>query len=225
MIIIRTKQGDIFLNDKEMMDVTHNRELHTATIDNGKGVGTLRRRYPIEHVENVVYINDQTAQKWEDNGSELEFLRKKMDALKLELRCYKEICNDVEERLLKLARDCVQWEYNYHNDMPDGIAELMRKRGEEEKAYLEEIRTWEYPREWMRDHQKPEDIEADEVARLNITIETQATEIRELKAEIKRLENNEADHICRYHLTLSSANDPDAAPPRRPWWRRWMNFR
>lgn len=220
MIIIRTKQGDIFLNDKEMVKVTHNRELHTAEINDGKAAGTLYHKPPIEHVENVVYINDQTGNEWKDNGSELEFLRKKMDALKLELRCYKEICNDVEERLLKLARDCVQWEYNYHNDMPDGIAELMRKRGEEEKAYLEEIRTWEYTREWMRDHQKPEDIEADEVARLNTTIETQAATIRELKTENERLELNERIR----QSTATPATKMGNTPPRRPWWRRWLNI-
>ena len=50
---------------------------------------------------------------------------------------------------------------------------------------------WTYRREWMQNHQKPDDIEADEVARLNTTIEAQAAEIRELKAEIKRLEANE----------------------------------
>ena len=43
MIIIKTKTGDIFVNDKEMVNVTHNRELHTADIHDGKGMGTLWR--------------------------------------------------------------------------------------------------------------------------------------------------------------------------------------
>jgi hypothetical protein len=226
MIIIKTKQGDIFVNEKEMTSIAHNRELHTAEINDGKATGTLYHKPPIERVENIVYINEQTATEWKDNGSELEFLRKKIDALVLEMRCHKEICNGAKDHLLQLARDCVRWEYNYHNDMPDELAELMRKRGEEEKAYFDEIAGWEYPEKWMKNHQNAEKIEADEVARLNTIIEDQAAEIRELKAEIKRLENNEADHICRYHLTLSSATDPgdEPAPPRRPWWRRWLNF-
>ena len=74
MIIIKTKTGDIFVNDKEMVDVTHNRELHTAEIHDGKTTGILWRKPPIEHVERVIYINEQTAKEWKDNGSELEYL-------------------------------------------------------------------------------------------------------------------------------------------------------
>lgn len=90
MIIIKTKDGDIFVNDKEMVNVTHNRELHTADIHDGKGMSTLLRKPPIEHVESVIYINEQTAKEWEDNGSELEYLRKKNDSLNLKLKCYVE---------------------------------------------------------------------------------------------------------------------------------------
>lgn len=36
MIIIKTKTGDIFVNDREMVNVTHNRELYTADIHDGK---------------------------------------------------------------------------------------------------------------------------------------------------------------------------------------------
>ena len=82
MIIIKTKTGDIFVNDKEMVNVTHNRELHTADIQDGKGMGTLWRKPPIEHVESVNYINEQTAKEWKDNGSELEYLHKEMESLK-----------------------------------------------------------------------------------------------------------------------------------------------
>ncbi len=214
MIIIKTKQGDIFVNDREMVNVTHNRELHTVEINDGKATGTLWHQPPIKQVENVVYINEQTAQEWKDNGSELEYLRKKMDALKLELRCHKEICNGAKEHLMQLARDCVRWENSYHNDMPDNLAELMRKRGEEEKAYFDEIAGWEHPEKWMQNHQNAEEIEADEVARLNTTIEAQATRICELKTEIERLEANER---MRQATTAPT-------PRRRPWWHRWLNF-
>ena len=86
MIIIKTKTGDIFVNDKEMVNVTHNRELHTVDIYDGKGMSTLRCRTHIEHVESVIYINEQTAKEWKDNGSELEYLRKENDSLNLKLK-------------------------------------------------------------------------------------------------------------------------------------------
>lgn len=191
MIIIKTKTGDIFVNDREMVNVTHNRELHTAEIHDGKGVGTLWHKPPIEHVESVIYINEQTGNEWKDNGSEMDYLRKEMDSLKMDLACRAEIIKRTKERLRKLGHECVQWVQNYHKDMPDNLCEQMRNRGEEEKAYVNNDEDWVYRCEWMQNHQNPEKIEADEVARLNTIIEAQAAEIRELKDQIKCMEANE----------------------------------
>ena len=210
MIIIKTKQGDIFVNDREIVNVTHNRELHTAEINNGKAMGTLCRTYPIEHVESVNYINEQTAKEWKDSGSELEYLHKEMDSLKLELQCQTEINKRTKERLRQLGHECVQWVQYYHKDMPDNLCEQMRDRGEAAKAYVNDGEDWEYRREWMQNHQKPEQIEADEVARLNTTIEAQATEIRELKDQVKRMEANER---------MRKVFQPEE---KKPWWHRLM---
>ena len=210
MIIIKTKTGDIFVNDREMMNVTHNRELHTADIHDDKGVGMLWRKPPIEHVESVVYINEQTAKEWKDNGSELEYLRKEVDSLKLELQCQTEIVKGTKERLRQLGHECVQWVQYHHEQMPKDLCELKRKRGEEEKAYVNHDEDWVYRREWMQNHQKPEEIEADEVARLNTTIEAQAAEIRELKDQIKRMEANER---------MRKEFQPEE---KKSWWQRLM---
>lgn len=218
MIIIKTKQGDIFVNDKEMVNVTHNRELHTADIHDGKGIGILCRNPLIEHVESVVYINEQTAKEWKDSGSELEYLRKEKDSLKLELQCQTEISKRAKERLRQLGHECVQWVQYYHEHMPKDLCEQMRNRGEEEKAYVNNNEDWVYRREWFQNHQKPEEIEADEVARLNTTIEAQAAEIRELKDQIKRME---------FNATLNRAPikpEPQSPEEKKPWWRRWLNI-
>lgn len=215
MIIIKTKQGDIFVNDREMVNVTHNRELHTAEIHNGKA-GPLWHEPPIEHVESVVYINEQTGKEWKDNGSEMEYLRKEMDSLKLELECHGEIVKRTKERLRQLGHDCVQWVEYYHKDMPSNLCEQMRNRGENAKAYVNDGEDWMFRREWMQNHQKPEEIEADEVARLNAIIEAQSAEIRELKDYIKRLEANE-----RMHQQLQPEEHPEE---KKSWWRRWLNI-
>ena len=56
-------------------------------------------------------------------------------------------------------------------------------------------------------------MEADEVARLNTTIEAQAAEIRELKEEIKRLGFNETIH--------PAPQSPDEHPEeKKSWWQR-----
>ena len=208
MIIIKTKTGDIFVNDKEMVNVTHNRELHTADIHDGKGMGTLWRKPPIEHVESVNYINEQTAKEWKDNGSELEYLRKEMESLKMELQCQTEINKRTKERLRQLGHECVQWVQYYHEHMTKELCEQMRNRGEEEKAYVNDNEDWVYRREWFQNHQKPEQIEADEVARLNTTIEDQAAEIRELKDQIKRMEANER------------MRNESQTEEKKPWWHR-----
>lgn len=210
MIIIKTKTGDIFVNDREMVNVTHNRELHTAEIHDGKVAAALWHEPPIEHVESVVYINEQTAKEWKDNGSELEYLRKEMDSLKLELECQSEIVKRTKDRLRQLGHECVQWVQYYHKDMPDNLCEQMRKRGEEEKAYVNDGEDWKFRREWMQNHQKPEEIEANEVARLNTTIEAQAAEIRELKDQVKRMEANER---------MRKEFQPEE---KKSWWHRLL---
>ena len=214
MIIIKTKTGDIFLNDRGMVNVTHNRELHTVDINDGKGVGALWSKPTIEHVESVVYINEQTGNEWKDNGSELEYLRKEKDSLKLELQCQTEISKLAKERLRQLGQKCVQWVQYHHEHMPKDLCDQMRNRGEEEKAYVNDNEDWMYRREWMQNHQKPEEIEADEVARLNTTIEEQAAEILELKNEIKRMEANE-----RMRKEIQTQD-------KKPWWCRltaWLD--
>lgn len=216
MIIIKTKTGDIFVNDREMVNVTHNRELHTADIHDGKGVGILCRNPLIEHVESVIYINEQTGNEWKDNGSEIEHLRKEKDSLKLELQCQTEISKLAKERLRQLGHECVQWVQYYHKDMPDNLCEQMRNRGEEEKAYVNDNEDRMYRREWMQNHQNPEEIEADEVAQLNTIIEDQAAVIRQQREEIKRLEFNE-----RMRQQLQPEEHPKE---KKPWWRRWLNI-
>ena len=217
MIIIKTKTGDIFVNDREMVNVTHNRELHTAEINSGKETSRLWYQPPIEHVESVVYINEQTGNEWKDEGSELAYLRKEKGSLKLELQCQTEISKQAKERLRQLGHDCVQWVQYYHENMPKDLCKQMRDRGEEEKAYVNDNEDWMYRREWMQNHQKPEQIEADEVARLNTTIEAQAAEIRELKDYIKRLEANE-----RMRTAFQSPNEEPKE--KKSWWHRIVNL-
>ena len=206
MIIIKTKTGDIFVNDKEMVNVTHNRESHTALLNDS--TITFFQRSPIEHVESVNYINEQTGKEWKDNGSELEYLHKEMESLKMVLQCQTEINKRTKERLRQLGHECVQWVQYYHEHMTKELCEQMRNRGEEEKAYVNDNEDWIYRREWFQNHQKPEQIEADEVARLNTIVEEQAAEIRELKDDIKRMEANER---------MRKEFQPEE---KKPWWHR-----
>ena len=211
MIIIKTKTGQTLVNDREIISVSHNREAHTVYVSKPTS-GTMYRQPPIEQVESVNYINDQTGTEWKDSGSEIEYLRREMESLKLELSCQTEINKRTRERLRSLGHECVQWVQYYHKDMPKELCEQMRNRGEEEKAYVNNNEDWMYRREWMQKHQKPEEIEADEVARLNAQIEEQDAEIRELKDQIKRMEHNEM---------MRQQFQPEE---KKPWWHRLMSW-
>ena len=135
-----------------------------------------------------------------------------MESLKMELQCQTEINKRTKERLRQLGHECVQWVQYYHEHMTKELCEQMRNRGEEEKAYVNDNEDWIYRREWFQNHQKPEQIEADEVARLNTTIEAQAAEIRELKDQIKRMEHNE---MMREEFQTEE---------KKPWWYRLMSW-
>lgn len=103
--------------------------------------------------------------------------------------------------------------------MPKDLCDQMRNRGEEEKAYVNDRKEWIYYCEWMQNHQTPEEIEADEMARLNTTIEAQAAEIRELKDLIKRMEHNE---MMREEIKRIEHNEmmreEFQTEEKKPWW-------
>jgi len=218
MIIIKTKTGQTLVNDKEIISVQHNRDAHTAYVSKPtSGTLSMLARKPIEQVESVNYINDQTGAEWKDSGSEIEYLRREMESLKLELSCQTEITKRTKERLRQLGHECVQWVQYYHEHMTKELCEQMRNRGEEEKAYVNNDEDWMYRREWMQQHKKPEQIEADEVARLNAQIEEQDAKLRELTLE--------RDQLKAQHRFNESVYDPtkDVKPS---WFQRflaWLN--
>lgn len=74
MIIVKTKNGDRFINDKAVTMVEHDREKAVANAYGDKGVF-----FRIEDVEGVVYTNDAQPTSWKDEGSEIQRLKKELD--------------------------------------------------------------------------------------------------------------------------------------------------
>lgn len=74
MIIIKTKTGDIFVNDKEILHGIHNKPQgeFTIYIPNDGGV------YTYDNVELVRYVSDAQAVDIVDKGSELEAVAEKL---------------------------------------------------------------------------------------------------------------------------------------------------
>ena len=74
MIIVKTKNGDRFINDKAVTMVEHDREKAVVNAHSEKGA-----YYHIEDVEGIIYTNDAQPVSWKDDGSEIERLQKKLD--------------------------------------------------------------------------------------------------------------------------------------------------
>ena len=74
MIIVKTKNGDHFINEKSVIEVKHDREKATVSCYGANGFFSHH-----EDVEGIVYTNDAQPTSWTDEGSEIERLKKKLD--------------------------------------------------------------------------------------------------------------------------------------------------
>ena len=74
MIIVNTKNGDRFINDKAVTMVEHDREKAVVNAYGDDGV-----YYHIEYVEGIIYTNDTQPTSWKDEGSEIQRLMKSLN--------------------------------------------------------------------------------------------------------------------------------------------------
>lgn len=74
MIIVKTKNGDRFINDKAVTMVAHDREKAVVNAHGENGA-----YYHIEDVEGIIYTNDAQPMHWKDEGSEIQRLKKELD--------------------------------------------------------------------------------------------------------------------------------------------------
>ena len=74
MIIVKTKNGDRFINDKAVAMVEHVRDKAVVNAYGDKGVW-----FHVEDVEGIIYNNDAQPMHWKDEGSEIQRLMKSLD--------------------------------------------------------------------------------------------------------------------------------------------------
>ena len=74
MIIVKTKNGDHFINEKSVIEVKHDREKATVSCYGANGYFSHH-----EDVEGVVYTNDAQPTSWTDEGSEIQRLMKSLE--------------------------------------------------------------------------------------------------------------------------------------------------
>lgn len=121
MIIVKTKNGDSFINDKAVTIVEHNKEKATVRFicDITGNTGN------IYNVECVIYNNESQPISWQENGSEIERLKAKLDEYQEFL--YK--ARDEQFKMLKL-----------HDDLKELCENLLKlKETDELVSRLDEI--------------------------------------------------------------------------------------
>lgn len=74
MIIVKTSNGDVFLNEKEYKTIPHNKEMRTVILV--KDIGQMQTKTDvIENVEAIRYISDAQPLDYTDRGSLLTMYR------------------------------------------------------------------------------------------------------------------------------------------------------
>lgn len=93
MIIVKTKNGDHFINEKAVTEVKHDRE--KAVVDCYGANGYYSHH---EDVEGVLYTNDAQPTSWTDEGSEIKRLEKALEE-------HKEWSNKLRDEHLQLMQE------------------------------------------------------------------------------------------------------------------------
>jgi hypothetical protein len=85
MIIVKTNNGDCFINEEETLQVSHVKDKEQVEVWPSRWGNQQQQPqyYVIEHVEAVIYTTQET--KWKDEGSEVEKLRANLESKNKEI--------------------------------------------------------------------------------------------------------------------------------------------
>lgn len=188
MIIVKTTNGDQFINDETVNRVAHHRDTHTVTIHKGT-VGTFQyAEHTIEHVEGVIYINEAQATSWSDEGSLIKKMQDVIDQQKHELGFLNEQVKRLQSDLRHYSSDIIQV-INYRKDgeMSDETAKRIRDDAETMKASGNR-NIWELRAPYDKEHPDSKTAETALIGELNEQLESSFASIRQLEAKLKEAE-------------------------------------
>ena len=112
MIIVKTKNGDQFINDKAVTMVEHDREEAVVNAYGEKGA-----YYHIEDVEGIIYTNDAQPTLWKDEGSEIQRLKATIEKKDKE-----------NEQMYEHSRFMREWFFIYQNAFYDIKNAVLRSK-------------------------------------------------------------------------------------------------
>ena len=100
MIIVKTNNGDRFINEAETLQVSHVKDKEQVEVWPSR-CGNQQQQpqyFVIEHVEAVIYTNAAQATQWKDEGSEIQRLMKSLDE-------QREWGNKIRDEYLKIEQE------------------------------------------------------------------------------------------------------------------------
>ena len=115
MIIIKTKNGDKFVNDKEIIELSHDKEKSTVTYSIRGGFNKFK------DVEAILYTNDAQPTSWHDEGSEVQRLMKICDEHRDTIDRQNKELKAMKDDFLHFAHDMAELVNHYHDQIPDEI--------------------------------------------------------------------------------------------------------
>lgn len=189
MIQIKTKNGNILINDAEVIKVQHCHDTHTVLLQ-GKGL-----RETIYDVESVIYANEATPTEWKDEGSEVKRLVERVAYLDSYIGWMAKIEDNLCQKLRYLGQRCVDIA-NYKDEVPKTIRDEFRQAGEDAKSFVNDR---EYAPFRLRPTQDLDNADADEVQRLNCIIDRMTRE-RDTAKEFEKRHREALERIMSRNL-------------------------
>ena len=143
MIIIKTNNGDVFVNEKTTQIVQHDRQNKTVVIRNpNEGLSCN-----VQNVEGIIYTNDAQPTSWQDEGSALEKARKDNEEMRDTIKRLRQEKKAVLDDLLHFAYDMEQLVCHYHDKM---LGDVCRQIQEPALKLKSKVLNHGYDSEWQK---------------------------------------------------------------------------
>ena len=219
MIIVKTSNGDVFINDRELVKLRHDKENHFVYVTMKGNTGFCLGEKPIEKVEGVTYINEDTGTERKDEGSEIAYLSQQWASEKNMVGFLSQQLERIEKKLRDFACDIIQI-VQYGDTIPDDIRKQLRDHAEEAKAWALDKGKWWERREYLDKHQKQVEAETAYTATLGKKIERQAERILSLERQL----DDAKGEARKYQFEMNGLNEANEALTKRNFWQRLFNL-
>ena len=132
MIIVKTKEGTNFINDKTFDVIAHDKEV-AKIYCGGDGVHSI----DFENVESVQYVNDAQPFEYKDDGLELETIKKKLQIYINFAEVVPEYIRRIFDLYRRIGLGAYEFEYINKDEIEDVVKVFNKEKDDALKAWVE----------------------------------------------------------------------------------------